>query len=77
MKSDDARLSILHIAAPTVAGGLERVVQSLAIGHHQMGHRVGVAAIIDVGQGKHPFLDPLVEANVDVFPMPLPRRAYL
>lgn len=77
MKSDNARLSILHVSAPAAVGGMERVVQTLAIGHHQMGHRVGVAAIIDVGQRNHPFLDPLIEANVDVFPMPLPRRAYL
>lgn len=77
MKSDDSRLSILHIAAPTVVGGLERVVQSLAIGHHRVGHRVGVATVIDMGEGNHPFFDPLLEANVNVFPIPLPRRAYL
>lgn len=76
MKSDTARLSILHIAAPATVGGMEKVVQTLAIGHCRKGHRVGVAAIIDVGRTKHPFLDPLV-ADVDVFPMPLARRAYL
>jgi glycosyltransferase involved in cell wall biosynthesis len=56
---------------------METVVQTLAIGHHQMGHRVGVAAVVGVGQESHPFLDPLIEAKVGVFPMPLAPRAYL
>lgn len=77
MKSDNARLSILHIAAPAAVGGMETVVQTLAIGHNQMGHRVGVAAVVGAGQETHPFLEPLLKASVEVFPMPLARRAYL
>lgn len=69
-------LSILHITAPGVVGGLETVVQTLAIGHQRRGHKVGVAAVIDLGQMDHPFLYPLLEAKVEVFPLCLPRRAY-
>lgn len=73
----DSPLSILHITTPSLVGGLEKVVQTLAIGHHQMGHRVGVAAVVGVGQENHPFFDPLIEAKVRVFAMPFAPRAYL
>jgi glycosyltransferase involved in cell wall biosynthesis len=39
------KLSILHVYAPTDAGGLDRVVEALAAGHHSMGHDVAVAAV--------------------------------
>jgi len=76
-KENADRLSILHITAPGVVGGLETVVQGLAIGHHGMGHRVAVAAVVDLGQRDHAFLEPLVKANVEVFPIVLPGRAYV
>lgn len=71
------RLSILHIAAPGVVGGLETVVQNLAIGHHRLGHKVRVVPVVDFGEGNHPFLDPLVSANVEVHQIRLPPRAYV
>lgn len=74
--SEMDRLSILHVAAPDIVGGLESVVQGLAVGHYRMGHRVGVAAVVGIAQDRHPFLDPLIEARVEVFPIRLRRRAY-
>ena len=39
-------LSILHVLAPADVGGLETVVQSLALGHSAMGHSVEIAAVL-------------------------------
>ena len=72
-----APLSILHVAAPAPAGGLETVVQSLAIGHHEAGHRVLVAAIVEPGRGDHPFIAPLLRAGGETLQLELPARAYL
>jgi len=72
-----ARLSILHVLAPSPVGGLERVVHALAIGHHRAGHDVHVAAVLDRGAVDHPFLIPLREAGVAVSPILLGPRAYL
>lgn len=70
MKSP-APLSVLHVAAPAAVGGLERVVHSLAIGHHQRGHRVRVAALIGRGEDGSPFLEPLAHAGVEVHTLPV------
>lgn len=59
-------LSVLHVAAPASAGGLERVVHALAIGHQRRGHRVRVAALLGRGEDGSPFLDPLRRARVEV-----------
>lgn len=48
----------------------------LATGHRSGGHRVGVAAVLDKGRGDHPFLSALRDTDVDVYPLPLPARAY-
>lgn len=71
------RLRILHVAAPAAAGGLERVVQSLAIGHQRQGHDVHAGVVLDPGPDDHPFLRPLRDAGVRVHSITLPPRAYV
>jgi glycosyltransferase involved in cell wall biosynthesis len=73
----DGPLDIVHVAAPAPVGGLERVVQALAIGHHQDGHRVRVVAVVDPAPGTHPFVARLEESGVPVEVLRLPARAYL
>ena len=68
---------VLHIAAPGPTGGLESVVQALAVGQHGRGLSAEVAAVIHADGPSHPFLDALVEAGVGVHPLPLPPRSYL
>jgi glycosyltransferase involved in cell wall biosynthesis len=49
-------ITIVHIAAPGLVGGLERVVQGLAAGHHRRGHAVSVISVIAPGDPEpHPF----------------------
>jgi len=70
-------VSVLHVVAPCAVGGLERVVHALAMGQRRAGHRVSVAAVLGQRDGAHPFLQPLVDAGVDLVPLLLPPRAYL
>jgi glycosyltransferase involved in cell wall biosynthesis len=72
----DAPLAVVHIAAPAPVGGLERVVQALAIGHHRAGHRVRVIAVLEPAPGTHPFVAHLGSAGVPVDVLRLPARAY-
>lgn len=74
---DDVRLSIVHVLAPARVGGLERVVQSLAIGQHAAGFRVLVIAVVDASDADPPFLAPLRAAGVPHECLRLPTRAYL
>lgn len=71
------RLRILHVASPAEVGGLERVVQALAIGHHRRGHDVHVVTVLGSRERDHPFLPPLRKAGVPVHLLALPGRAYL
>ena len=68
---------ILHLLAPARVGGLERVVQSLAIGQHKQGHDVAVAAILDSENDAQAFLGQLEQAEVPVHRIIAPQRAYL
>jgi len=70
-------IGVLHIVAPTEVGGLERVVHALASGQRAAGHRVVVAAVLGRSAADHPFVQPLVDADVEVVPLPLAPRAYL
>lgn len=70
-------LRVLHVAAPGPTGGLESVVQALAVGHHARGVAAEVAAVIHGHGPDHPFLEPLREAGVPVHPVYLTPRAYL
>jgi len=67
---------ILHLLAPTTAGGLERVVHSLALGQRSRGHRVEVAAILDADVAAHPFFVPLDRAGVRTHRLVIAPRAY-
>lgn len=77
MTESQATLSICHICAPGEVGGLERVVQGLALGHHRRGLRVEVISVIEPGEGPHAFADPLREGGVPVHEVRLPSRAVL
>jgi glycosyltransferase involved in cell wall biosynthesis len=70
-------LSILHVAAPGAVGGLESVVQSLAIGQHRAGHRVLVALVVEPDQELNGLLTPFLTAAVDVRVLRVPPRAYV
>src|SRR5438445_4596472 len=70
-------IGVLHIVAPTEVGGLERVVHALASGQRAAGHRVVVAVVLGRRAAAHPFVQPLVDADVEVVPLPLAPRAYL
>lgn len=70
------RLRILHLVAPGVVGGLERVVSALAVGHQRLGHDVHVAVVLGQGEECHPFVAPLTAAGVEVDRLILPGRAY-
>ncbi|PYP94632.1 MAG: hypothetical protein DMD38_15250 [Gemmatimonadetes bacterium] len=71
------RLSVLHVVAPAEFGGLEAVVQALAIGSCNSSVEARVAAVIPWGRADHPFLAPLTAAGVEVFPIAVATRAYL
>lgn len=68
---------VLHIVAPAVAGGLERVVQALAAGHQRGGHRVAVAGVVTPGQAEPPLFASLRETRVEVCEVQVPCRRYL
>jgi glycosyltransferase involved in cell wall biosynthesis len=70
-------LSILHVAAPGVAGGLESVLLELTGGLRQAGHRVALAAVLDAGVGDHPVPARAEAAGVVVRRLVVPPRAYL
>src|ERR1041385_6834610 len=61
-------LCVLHVLAPAGVGGLERVVQALAVGQRQAGHRVCVALVLGSGAADHPLLEPLAGAGGEGFP---------
>ena len=69
-------LCILHVVAPTAAGGLETVVRLLAGGHSAKGHQVHVAAVVGEQGWDHPFVSSLAGSGASVIPLRLPNRAY-
>jgi glycosyltransferase involved in cell wall biosynthesis len=73
----DDGLGIVHVTAPAPVGGLERVIQALAIGQHRDGHRVLVIGVVEASDDAHPFFAPLQEAGVAFEAVTLPGRAYL
>ena len=73
----ESRLNIVQILSPTVAGGLERVVESLAIGHHRRGHRVTVATLLLKSTRRHPFVQALRGEGVAVEELRTGNRDYL
>jgi glycosyltransferase involved in cell wall biosynthesis len=69
-------LRILHVAAPAPAGGLERVVEALAVGHHSRGHTVAVATVL-FDDRPHPLVNALRAQDVEVLEISVSPRAYL
>ncbi len=70
-------LRVLQVAAPTPAGGLERVVESLAVGLHRRGHEVIVATLLHSDERDHPFVEALSAAGVPVRMIHVSARDYL
>jgi glycosyltransferase involved in cell wall biosynthesis len=70
-------LSIVHILAPNVAGGLESVVLALAIGQIRSGHTVHVIAVETPGVDCSNFTSILDAAGVDVLRVVVRGRGYL
>jgi glycosyltransferase involved in cell wall biosynthesis len=70
-------LAVAHLCAPARVGGLERVVQGLARGQRERGHRVSVVAVIEPGADLEAFLGPLVAAGVEAHQVTVRGRDYL
>jgi glycosyltransferase involved in cell wall biosynthesis len=73
----DHLLTILHVAAPGRAGGLESVVLELTGGLRGLGHRVVLAAVLDPGSVEHPVPSRAEGQGVEVRRVVIPPRAYL
>ena len=67
---------VLHIAAPAEFGGLERVVQALALGFRGLGHDVHVVPVVTAAGADRSFLAPLTGAGVHTHPLVVPGRGY-
>jgi L-malate glycosyltransferase len=70
---------VLHVLAPAPVGGLERVVQALALGLQRQDVEVHVAPVFSeaLPRGGHPFLEPMLDSAVHVHPIQVPARGYL
>jgi glycosyltransferase involved in cell wall biosynthesis len=69
-------VNIMHVAAPGAVGGLESVVQALAVGQSHVGHRVMVVLVVEPDQELNGLLAPLQASPVDVQVLRVPPRAY-
>jgi glycosyltransferase involved in cell wall biosynthesis len=69
-------LKIVHLLAPARIGGLERVVQGLAIGQSKRNHDVTVFAVGEEPMADHPFRAPLDLARVKIREIVVPPRRY-
>ena len=67
----------MHVAAPGAVGGLESVVQSLAVGQSHVGHQVMVVLVVEPDQKLNGLLAPLQASSVDVQVLRVPPRAYV
>jgi len=78
MPEGSSRPLVCHICAPGNVGGLERVIQGLALGHHERGLEPEVISVITPdAERPHPFAAPLIEGGVPVHELRLQHRAYL
>jgi glycosyltransferase involved in cell wall biosynthesis len=70
-------MRIVQLLAPARIGGLERVVQGLAIGQAKRRHEVVVAAVVEEPMpGDHPFRIPLDLAQIPMREIVVPPRRY-
>ena len=70
-------MKVVQVAAPAEAGGLERVVESLAVGLHRRGHDVSVATLLLGRSADHPFVHALQGTGVRLHLLPMAPRDYL
>ena len=68
---------MVHAVAPGRVGGLESVVQALAIGQHSNGCRVSVCSVVSPGDEDLPLHQALVAGGVPVTPVVIRGRHYL
>ncbi|TFG48024.1 MAG: glycosyltransferase [Gemmatimonadales bacterium] len=73
----DRRLTILHLAAPGRAGGLESVVLDLTHGLGGLGHRTILGAVLDPGSEDHPVPARAEVLGVEVRRLVIPPRSYV
>lgn len=74
---DAARsMLVLHVVAPGEIGGLERVVQLLALGQARSGDDIHVAAVLDRANADHALLETLAAGGVTTHPIVVGARAY-
>jgi len=69
-------LTILHVAAPAPAGGLESVVVDLVGGLTALGHRVAFAALLGKNEAEHPVPSRAAAGGAEVNRIVVPPRAY-
>lgn len=69
-------LRIVHVLAPARYGGLERVVELLALAQHTEGNDVHVIVSIGTGGEEHPLTASLRRGGVGVNEIRVPSRAY-
>jgi len=69
-------LSILHVYAPSEAGGLDRVVEGLSVGQRRLGHDVAVRAIHLGAKHEVPAIARMRAAGVSVHETVVRGRAY-
>ncbi|HEV2671131.1 MAG TPA: glycosyltransferase family 4 protein [Gemmatimonadales bacterium] len=69
-------MRVVHVVAPGIVGGLERVVQLLAQGQARAGYDVHVTGLVNPAAPDHPLLETLAASGVTTHPIGLPGRAY-
>jgi glycosyltransferase involved in cell wall biosynthesis len=72
----ETMLQVTHLVTPGRAGGLERVVAMLALGHAARGHRVDVIAVLAGAAPEPPLLGTLRRGGVSVSVVRSGARAY-
>jgi glycosyltransferase involved in cell wall biosynthesis len=77
MAASPPALRLLHVLAPAVYGGLERVVLALATGQRARGHDVHAAMLLERGMPEPPIVAALRTSGVMVRPLTAPPRGYL
>jgi glycosyltransferase involved in cell wall biosynthesis len=77
MARADAPPFVLHVYAPTAAGGLNRVVEGLAIAQRAAGQRVAVAVLHLAGNARYSGVERMRAAGVELHESVVPSRGYL
>ena len=70
-------MNIAHVFAPGRVGGLEQVVEMLAVGQVAAGHQVSSFSILPINVAPPAILQRLCGAGVDVRQLPVTGRAYI